>query len=90
MNLMDLRRKMDLIIGILHNVLWNSIINYQFYSNILNVIFYCIGYTIASPFVALMEIGIAGKNALIHRDLNLFQDKDRVYPLDGNHVSDAN
>ena len=64
-------------------------IYYIFCSNILNVIFYCIGYTVASPFVALMEIGIAGKNALIHRDLNLFQDKDKVYPINGDHASDA-
>ena len=86
---------MDLITGIQRHKLFfwsdNLIVKsfYLFFSNILNVIAYCIAYTLASPFVALMEIGKAGKNALIHRDLNLFQDKDKVHPINGNPGSNA-
>ena len=51
---------------------------------------YNLGYIVVCPILALMEMGIAGKNAVLQRDMELFQDRSQVRPLENVEVDENN
>ena len=55
------------------------------FRNIFNVLMYNLGYILMVPFLALMEMGIAFKNAILQRDFEMFQEKNvvKVDPFGG-------